>query len=126
MATMPTILIIDSNPIYREALKGAIRKYFPELTVKEAETADEGLKKAINNRPQLVVTDLELNGAESLYMIREIAVRQPEARIAVLTDKDQEEYRQAALEKGADYFISKSAPNGQHVLAIIRKRLFGA
>lgn len=126
MVLMPTILIIDSNQMFRQALKGSIRKYFPELTIKEAETADDGLQKAIKERPQLVVTDLHLNGHKCFKMIRQIAAQQPEARIAVMTDKDEEEYRQAAMEQGADYFISKSGSNGQSVLSIIKRRLFGA
>lgn len=126
MARMPTILIIDSNQMFRQALKSTISRCFPELTVAEAETADEGFQKAIRERPQLVVTDLHLNGNKCFKMIQRIAMQQPEARIAVLTDKDEEEYRQAALEQGADYFISKSGPNGQNVLSIIRDRLFSA
>lgn len=126
MARMPIILIIDSNQMFRQALKNTISKYFPELTVEEAETPDEGFQKAIRKRPQLVFTDLHLNGNKCFKMIQRIALQQPEARIAVLTDKDEEEYRQAALEQGADFFISKSEPNGHHVLSIIRNRLFGA
>ena len=125
MATMPTILIIDSNQMFRQALKGTIRRYYPELTVKEAETQDDGLQKAIKDKPQLVLTDLHLNGHKCFEMIQQIAVRQPDARIAVLTDKDDEEYRQAAMAQGADYFISKSRSNGQHVLSIIKSRLYG-
>jgi len=126
MVIMPTILIIDSNQMFRQALTNMICRYFPELTVEEAQTADEGLQKAIQDKPQLVVTDLHLNGDKCFNMIRQIALQQPEARIAVLTDKDEEEYRQAALGQGADYFISKSGPNGQKILSIIKMRLSGA
>lgn len=126
MTAMPTILIIDSNDMFRQALKRSIRRYYPELEIKEAATADEALEKAIKERPRLVVTDLHLNGHKCFKLIQQIAVQQPEARIAVMTDKDEEEYRQAAMERGANYFISKSRSNGQRVLSIIKSRLFGA
>lgn len=126
MLKMPTILIIDSNLMFRRILIDIIRKRFPELNIAEARDADEGLHKAICERPQLVITDLHLEGAISLAMIQQIAAQQPEARIAVLTDRDEEEYRKAALERGADYFISKSGPDGHKVLSIIQKRLLDA
>jgi len=122
MLTMPTILIIESNPFFLDTLREIILRKFPELKVTQARDADDGLDKAIRERPQLVLTDLRLNGDIALPMIKVIAQEQPEACIAVLSDTDEEEYRKAVLRQGADVFMS---PVGKQVLAIIEARLFG-
>ncbi len=116
---MRTLLIIDSNYIFRQTLRDIIQERFPAVNVVEARDAEEGLRKTIGERPQLIITDLRLVGGICLELIQQIAKRLPEARIAVLTDMDDEEYRQAALREGADFFISKSGPDSQRILAII-------
>ena len=123
MQQVPTILIIDSNSIFRRALKDIILDRFPGMHIVEAGNAREGLQHAVEAKPQLVVTDLYLEGSLNLSMLRQIARRQPKTHIAVLTDLDEEEYRRAALEQGADDFISKSGPNSQRVLAVIQNHL---
>jgi DNA-binding NarL/FixJ family response regulator len=120
---MPTILIIESNTIFRQVLRDVIARRFPELRIEEAGTAEEGLQKAIQQHPRLVLTDLYLEGDRGFSMIDTIATKQPEAHIAVLTDRDEEEYRKAAMAHGAEYFVSKTGPNSQKVLSIIKNRL---
>ena len=112
--------------MFRQSLREVIHNRFPELDITEAQNANEGLQKAIQDRPQLIVTDLQLNGLMSFQMIQKIAQEQPDAHIAVLTDKDEEEYRKVALAKGADYFLSKTNPNEQSVLTLIKRRLIDA
>ncbi|MDA8140889.1 MAG: response regulator transcription factor [Desulfobacteraceae bacterium] len=121
---MPTLLIIDSNTIFRRTLKDIIQRRFSGLEIAEAEDSREGLEKGIHGRPQMVITDLSLKGGAGLSMIQSIASQNTDARIVVLTDMDEEEYRMAAIERGADDFISKSKQASYKVLAIIEKQLF--
>ena len=126
MNAMPTVLIVEANPVFRQALKTTIQSRFPELNVIATDNADDALRKSVSERPKLVVMDIHLrnNGGKGLDLIRQIAVAQPYARIAVLTDSDDDAYRQAALGKGADYFISKISPGeSRKVLTMIRETL---
>lgn len=129
MNAMPTILIVEPNALFREALVKTIQSQFPELAVIQSTTAEEALEKSIVEKPQLVLMDIQLEdgGGQGLALIRDIAAQQPETRIAVLTDSDDREYRKAALDKGADHFISKTESNeGQKVLAVIKEALLQA
>jgi len=123
---MNTILIIDSNPIFRCILREIIQHKFSQLKIAEAGNVREGLRKSISDHPRLIITDLRLKGGPGLDMIGRIAARKSGTRIVVLTDMDEEEYRKAALAKGADDFISKDNHGGQKVMAIIAKQLFRA
>lgn len=125
MKNRPTLLIIDSNCVFRRTLRDIIQRHIPEIHIMEARSEKEGLQTATTCPTDWIVTDLHLNGATSLDMIHEIASKRPDTRIAVLTDMDEEEYRRAALEKGADYFISKSGTNGHSVLSIILDEMDG-
>ena len=85
MATMPTILIIDSNAVYREALKGAIRKYFPELTVKEAEDGDGIILRLIETEGDAVeatvsVPIIEIDDAYRTNLVEENEEKLPVER----------------------------------------------
>lgn len=121
---MRTILIIDSNPIFRCTLRDIIRHEFSDLNITEASDPQEGLLKNISDRPQLIITDLRLKGGSGLEMLQRIASQNSNARIVVLTDLDDEEYRKAALACGADDFISKNGHGSRRIMSIVAKQLF--
>ena len=126
MNAMPTILIFEPHALFRQALITTIQSRFPELTIIESETAEDALKNSIVRKPHLVLMDIHLgNGCgQGLKLLRDIAARQPNTRIAVITDSDDDEYRKAAFQRGADYFISKVLPNeGKKILSMIKDTL---
>lgn len=79
--------------------------------VGEASTGLEALGLVEVLKPDLLLLDLEMPELHGLEVLRQIKARRtsPEAspRIVVVTLYDQEEYRAAAVNLGADGFISK-------------------
>lgn len=115
----PRILIIDDEPQILRALKtilGARR-----FQVLQAKTAEEGLALAALQEPDVIVLDLSLpdmDGIQVCERIREWS-RVP---IIILSVRDNERDKVAALDKGADDYLTK--PFGiEELLARIRVAL---
>ncbi len=106
---MLSVLIVEDNHIFREAFKTRLNDQFPSMVVKEASSGDEALQKVGESPPDLIFMDVHLPGSNGLQLTREIKKGLPGIHIAILTDYDLPEYRQAAVEYGADRFFVKSS-----------------
>lgn len=109
------ILIIDDEPQIRKLLKVTLQAH--QYATHEAATGEEGVLQASVVHPDLIVLDLglpDLSGMEVLGRIRDWS----SAPIIVLTAKDQEESKIAALDSGADDYVTKPFSMGELVARI--------
>ncbi len=123
---MARVLIVEDNLIFREAFKGRLHDNFPSMVVEEASNGDEALQKVGEAPPDLIFMDVRLPGANGLQLTQEIKKDRPSIHIAILTDYDLPEYRQAAVEYGADRFFVKSSFNWDEVEALVKSIRTGA
>lgn len=109
------ILLADDQTKVRFALRVLLEQQ-PEMRV-IGETADANglLVQAQRDRPDLVLLDWELPGANEVL----IALRQLFPGMQVLALGEQPETRPLALAAGADGFVSKANPPEQ-LLTVIR------
>lgn len=118
-APAPLILIIEDELPIRRFLRAALSSEGYRLD--EAETGEKGLRIAARQPPDLVVLDLglpDIDGQEVLRRLREW-LRAP---IIILSARDQEKQKVAALDAGADDYLTK--PFGtDELLARIRVAL---
>jgi len=117
---MLRVLIVEDNHIFREAFKNRLNDNFPSMVVEEASNGDEALQKIGRTPPHLIFMDVRLPGANGLQLTRKIKRDLPGIHIAILTDYDLPEYRQAAVEYGADRFFVKNAFNWGEVEALVK------
>jgi DNA-binding NtrC family response regulator len=102
-----TILIVDDNQLYRQAVKRNLlsRNY----AVIEAENAAEAMKVLENTTPQVVVTDLDMRTrTEGLDLIKDLQQQRPELPIILISAVGTFDEGALAKEYGAQYVISKS------------------
>lgn len=102
-----SILLIDDHPLLRKGVKQLIDLEDNIQVVGEASNAHEGLEKALELDPDLILLDLnmpEINGIETLKMLRDADVT---SRVVVFTVSDNEEDVVAALKAGADGYLLK-------------------
>jgi len=104
MSSSQEILIIDDEPAIRRFLKGSLIAH--DFTVIEAETAKAGLAALGSNRLALVVVDLGLPDMDGHALIRSIRQRS-QVPIVVLSVRDDEAGKVAALDSGADDYVTK-------------------
>jgi two-component system invasion response regulator UvrY len=113
------ILIVDDHPIVRSGLRRLLTAE-PEIEVREAANGREALSVFREQRPTLVILDLNLPGVGGLEVLSRLKAIDPDARILVLSMHDDQIHVTRALQAGAAGYISKSAPADELLEAIRR------
>lgn len=116
---MVRVLIVEDQTIFREELKRGLCTHFSSMVVEEAGDGEEALQKISRTPPHLIFMDIRLPGVNGLQLTQQIKADFPKIHIAILTDYDFPEYRQAALQFGADRFLVKSSFNWDEVEALV-------
>src|SRR6187200_2990016 len=119
MAVVATILVVDDEPQIQRFLK-------PGLTaggydVASAETGQAAVKMIAATAPDLVILDLGLPDMDGKEVIREVR-SWSKVPIIVLSARDREAEKIAALDLGADDYVNKPFGIGE-LLARIRTAL---
>ncbi|HYL65001.1 MAG TPA: response regulator transcription factor [Candidatus Methylomirabilis sp.] len=113
------ILVVDDEPQIRRVLRSTLSTRGYEIT--EAKTGEEALESIRKERPDLVLLDMNMPGMGGVEACREIR-RASDAAIIMLTVRNAERDKVAALDAGADDYIVK--PFGiEELLARIRAAL---
>ena len=121
---MRNILIIDDNDSFRESFRSLLSQHFPALHIEEASDSKGSLEKITRLPPDLMFVDIELAGESGLDLTRKIRSTLHNTTIAILTNYDLPEYRDAAKASGADYFFSKGGSSMEEVLALVDTVMF--
>jgi two-component system, NarL family, response regulator NreC len=113
------ILLVDDHAVVRMGLKMLLNTN-PEMEViGEASEGNEGIKKALKLKPDVVVMDLSMpHGKDGLSATTELKKLKPEINILILTMHNDEEYLFRAIQGGASGCILKSAPHDELMSAI--------
>lgn len=116
---MIKILLVDDHAVVRSGLKMLLNTN-PEIEViGEASEGNEGIKKALKLKPNVVVMDLSMpHGKDGLSATTELKKLMPEINILILTMHDDEEYLFRSIQGGASGCILKSAPHDELMSAI--------
>src|SRR6185437_13584799 len=104
MSQDATILLIEDEPEIRRFLRTTLPAHGFRLY--EAATGQDGLTEAKARNPDLILLDLglpDLDGGEVIRQVREWTA----TPIIVLSARDQEQAKVAALDLGADDYITK-------------------
>jgi two-component system KDP operon response regulator KdpE len=98
------ILVVDDEPQILRALRTTLRG--AGYTVDAAATAEEALAAAAANPPEAVILDLVLPDGDGTEVCRELRTWS-EAPIVVLSAVGDEQQKIAALDAGADDYVTK-------------------
>lgn len=119
MGNEPLILIIEDERPIRNFLRSALQTQ--SYRVLEAEKGREGLSLAASYVPDVVLLDLGLPDMDGIEVIKELRAWF-EAPILILSARGQERDKIAALDAGADDYLTKPFGVGE-LLARIRVAL---
>ena len=106
---MTKVLIVEDNDAFRTMFAGLLRSSFPFLDVAEARDGDEALMAVGRECPDVIFMDVRLPGANGLDLTRKIKRAYRDTVVAVMSNFDMPEYRDAALRNGAVRFIVKDS-----------------
>jgi len=88
--------------------------------VAEASTGPQALAAALQHKPDVVLTDIEMPGMTGLDLAAALRERGSTARIIILTTFARAGYLRRALEVGASGYLLKDAPSAQLADAVRR------
>lgn len=113
------ILVVDDEPQIRRVLRSTLTAQGYVIT--DAKTGEDALESLRKERPDLVLLDMNMPGMGGIETCREIR-RGSDAPIIMLTVRNAERDKVAALDAGADDYVVK--PFGiEELLARIRAAL---
>ena len=119
MTNAPQLLVIDDEPQIQRAIKTILTEKGFKVTT--ASRGEEGLALAAVNQPDIVILDLglpDMDGVEVCTRLREWT----QCPIIILSVRDSERDKVAALDRGADDYLTK--PFGiEELLARVRVAL---
>ena len=104
---LPSLLVVEEHDEMRCALRDWLLTSFPPLRLREARSMAEALTLAGQAPLDLILVNLELPGANGIEAARALRRRHPACRVVVMSVNDSVALRIAALEAGAEAFVSK-------------------
>lgn len=113
------ILIVDDEPQITRVLRTSLQSNGHEVTV--AQDGVDALAKFMKAQPELVITDVAMPMMDGIELTREIRSRS-QVPIIVLSVRSQDAAKVAALDEGADDYITKPF-SIQELLARVRAHL---
>jgi DNA-binding NarL/FixJ family response regulator len=107
-----TVLVVDDHVLVRTGVANII-SHEPDLqVVAEASNGAEAVAAFERFRPDVTLLDLRMPVMEGVEAVRQIRVRDPQAKVIVLTTYDTDEDITRALKAGAKAFILKDISAG--------------
>jgi DNA-binding NarL/FixJ family response regulator len=118
------VLLVDDNTLFRKGLAALISANGEFEVAGDVRTAKEAIQASHHLEPDLVVTDIMLDGVNGLECVSQIKRRQPRIRVLLLTAFRSEDYVRAALRARADGYVVKDA-SLEEVLVALRSVAMG-
>lgn len=101
----PTLLVVDDEPAIRRLLRTTLASQ--SWRILEAGTGENALRIAAETPPDLVLLDLGLPDHDGVEVLKRLRQASPTLPIVILSVRDDERGKVAALEAGADDYVTK-------------------
>ncbi len=122
-AGIARVLIVEDDTDFRQLIREILINHFPSLNIEEAANKRQALQKIKQFSPQLIFMDTNMLDGSSLPLVTEIKKTRPETIIIALTLYNIKEYKDAALQSGADYFLAKSSLTSNVLVELVESIL---
>lgn len=114
------VLIADDDAGFRKAVRRLLQVHSPTTELREASSSKETLQQL--DSIDLLFLDISLPQENGLEFAAKVKSEHPHVAVSILTIHDALEYRQAAFQNGADYFVSKGSP-AEQILEVVRSAI---
>ncbi|MEC4594491.1 response regulator transcription factor [Nitrospirillum amazonense] len=113
------LLLVDDHAIVRSGLRRLLAP-LPGVAIAEAATGRDALARYREDRPDIVLLDLNLPGVGGLELLQRLLIEDPTACVLVFSMHAEALYASRALAAGAKGYMSKNA-DPEELLAAIRR-----
>ena len=121
---MSSVLIVEDNTRFREKLRDSLASRFPTVIFREAVNGKQAFREIDSSKPVFICMDIGLGDDNGLELTKQIKNLHPEISIMILTNYDYSEYRDAAFQNGADFFLIKGSATIGEIAESLEKVLF--
>lgn len=101
------IVIADDHPIFRSGLKFLLESSFPSIKVTDFENGEGVLSFLVENKPDLVLLDIDMPGKNGLDTCEAIKNSYPEIKVVILSMYKDVEMVKLAFFNGAKGYLVK-------------------
>lgn len=102
------IMIVDDHALFRSGIKLVLLRHEGFKVVGEAGDGLEGVKRAIQLKPDVVLLDLHMSGTSGLEVLRLLKEDIPETQVVMLTVSEDTEDLLETLRAGARGYLLKN------------------
>ena len=103
-----SILLVDDHALFREGLVSLLNAQERFQVIGTASNGEEGLRKARELMPDLVLMDVRMPDGGGIEATRRIKTEMPDVRIVMLTMSEDEQDLFQALKNGAQGYLLKN------------------
>jgi DNA-binding NarL/FixJ family response regulator len=121
---MISVLLVDDHPVVIEGLRKLLTTAGDIVVIGEAHDASGALEQARNLKPDVILLDLRMPGANGVQATRRLREQDVASAVIILTSYGDQAYVRQALEAGADGYLLKTTPSDE-LIAAIRSTLRG-
>lgn len=112
------VLLVDDHPIVRKGIGSCLSRHHNIEVIGEASDGREGLAKARELRPDVMLMDIDMPHMSGLSVSEILRKELPQIRVIILSMHRQPEYVLRILQSGAQGYVLKDAPPEELVSAI--------
>jgi len=112
------VLIADDHALVRSGLRMLLESEGDFEVVAEAGTADEAIRAARLEKPDVVLLDVVMPGRSGLEALGDVLEAAPDAKVLVLSMQDDPRYVREAFAAGASGYLLKEAADAELVAAL--------
>jgi len=99
-----SVLIVDDDPAMRTYIAGIFRE---KMTIYEAADAEEGMRQAFEHLPDVIISDVKMQGASGIDLCRAVKAKPATSHIPVVLLTGTTGLELEGVEGGADLYLTK-------------------
>jgi len=115
---MTKIVIVDDHKLLRSILRGLLQSEPGLQVVGEADDGFQGLQIAVEQKPDVLISDLKMDKMDGIELTRKLQGIVPSTRIIILTMYGDPIYVNKAIDAGASAYVLKGSNIDELVRAI--------